>query len=287
MSNSACIFKLRDGRNLGYAEYGIPDGKPVFYFHGYPGSRLEAMLADKASMERNIRFIGVDRPGYGLSDPKPDRKLIDWPDDVCELADHLGFDMFQVIGLSGGGPYASACAWKIPDRLMSAGVISGLGPAYSPELRPLLSGFQKFWFSAARNFPAMIKPSAFIVGKMVCKHPERFREILKERTSGSDNRALDNPEIFRAFTNSFVEGLHKSTEGFHSDLLIYANPWGFKLEDIRCKVKIWHGEKDFVVRPDFGRHYAKYIPGSEAEFFPDDGHFSLASTKIGHILDSL
>ncbi|HCE43788.1 MAG TPA: alpha/beta hydrolase [Lentisphaeria bacterium] len=287
MPEISYTFKLRDGRNLGYAEYGKPDGIPVFYFHGYPGSRLEAGLADKAALHGNFRFIGIDRPGYGLSDPKPGRTLMDWPDDVAELADHLNFGKFHVVGLSGGAPYASACAWKIPSRLISAGIISGLGPVDVPGLKSRLSVFQRFWFSAARNFPFIIKPSARIVGKMVCRHPDKFRSILKERTSEPDNRALDNPGILGAFTSSFHEGLNRSTEGFHRDLLVYASPWGFKLEDIRCKVRIWHGEKDFIVHADFGRHYAKCIPGCQAEFFPDEGHFSLAGTKIEHMLEGL
>jgi pimeloyl-ACP methyl ester carboxylesterase len=287
LSKNSCIFRLRDGRNLGYAEYGTPDGMPLFYLHGYPGSRLEAGLADKTALHMNFRFIGIDRPGYGLSDSKPERTLKDWPDDVSELADHLGLQKFHVIGLSGGAPYASACAWKIPSRLISVGIISGLGPVDAPELRSRLSGFQRFWFSCARNFPFVIRPSAYFVGKMLCRHPDKFRDILKERTSEPDNKALDNPEILGAFTSSFKEGLTRGTEGFRSDLLIYANPWGFKLEDIRCKVKLWHGEKDFIVNADFGRNYAKQIPGCQAEFFPDEGHFSLAGTKIEHMLDAL
>ncbi len=287
MPDISCIFKLKDGRNLGYAEYGKHDGTPAFYFHGYPGSRLEAVLADKAAYVKNIRFIGVDRPGYGLSDSRPGRKLTDWPDDVSEFADHLGFDKFRVIGLSGGAPFASACAWKIPSRLISVGIISGLGPVDLPELGSRLNAFQKFWFYCARNIPFVIRPCACIVGKMLCRHPEKFRQILKERTSEPDNKVLDNPEILGAFTSSFHEGLSHSTEGFHRDLLIYANSWGFKLEDIRCKVKVWHGEKDFIVHDDFGRHYARCIPGCQAEFFPDEGHFSLAGTKIEHMLEGL
>jgi len=287
MPETSCTFKFRDGRNLGYAEYGRPDGTPVFYFHGYPGSRLEAVLADCTAARMGFRFIGVDRPGYGLSDPKPARRLIDWPDDVSELADHLGFKKFHIIGLSGGAPYAAACAWKIPSRIISVGIISGLGPVLVPELGARLSNFQRFWFSTARNFPFVIRPSAYFVGKMVCRHPEKFRSILKERTSEPDNRALDNPEILGAFTRSFQEGLSRNTEGFHRDLLIYANSWGFDLQDIRCKVLVWHGEKDNVVHADFGRHYAKCIPGCNAEFFPDEGHFSLAGTRIEHMLEGI
>src|SRR5262245_6028460 len=100
-------LKLKDGRNLGFAQFGADSAPPVFYFHGWPGSRLEAGFFEIPG----VQMIGVDRPGYGLSDPHPKRKLADWPNDVAALADHLGFGKFAIVGMSGGGPYAAACAY--------------------------------------------------------------------------------------------------------------------------------------------------------------------------------
>jgi len=105
---------LCDGRRLGFAEFGDLQGRPVFYFHGFPGSRLEARLADRISRDSQVRFIGIDRPGYGLSSVKPERTFIDSAGDAAELADALGIDRFSILGVSGGGPYAAACASKIP-----------------------------------------------------------------------------------------------------------------------------------------------------------------------------
>ena len=84
-------IKLKDGRMLAYVEYGAPEGKPVVYFHGFPGTRLDWPLVDvdDSATELKARIIAVDRPGTGLSDFKPDRKILDWPDDVTELADAL------------------------------------------------------------------------------------------------------------------------------------------------------------------------------------------------------
>ena len=72
---------LPDGRGLGYAEFGPPDGPAVLYFHGWPSSRLEPAILGAGG----VRIIAVDRPGYGLSDavtgPRP-RSLADWPADI-------------------------------------------------------------------------------------------------------------------------------------------------------------------------------------------------------------
>ena len=116
-------------RVLGFATYGPDAGRPIFFFHGLPGSRYDARYLLPLADEYNIRLIGIDRPGYGLSSPVVSRAVSDWPGDVLALADHLGIDTFRVIGVSCGGPYALACAAAIsPDRLLATGVWSGLGP---------------------------------------------------------------------------------------------------------------------------------------------------------------
>jgi len=130
-------IKLKDGRMLGYAEYGAPEGKPVFYFHGFPGSRLDWPFsdADDSATQLNARIIAVDRPGMGLSDFKRGREIRDWPDDVAEVSDMLQLDRFAVLGISGGGPYAASCAYKIPERLTAMAIVSGMGPFEAPHMK--------------------------------------------------------------------------------------------------------------------------------------------------------
>ena len=89
-------------------------------------------------MRRHWRAAsGSSRPtgrGSGLSTRRPGRAIADWPDDVRELADALGIERFAVIGISGGGPYAAACAWGLPGRITRAGIISGVAPPDGPGL---------------------------------------------------------------------------------------------------------------------------------------------------------
>ncbi len=115
-------IRLRDGGRLGYAEWGDTDGRPLLYFHGWPGARVEGRLGAEVARAKGIRFIALDRPGMGLSDYQPRRTFVDWPIDVAELAAALGLDRFAVLGISGGGPYAAACAWKLSERLTGAGI---------------------------------------------------------------------------------------------------------------------------------------------------------------------
>jgi pimeloyl-ACP methyl ester carboxylesterase len=107
---TARTIRLRGGRRLGYAERGDPGGRPLLYFHGWPGSRVEGCLGDEPARAKGIRLMALDRPGMGLSDHQPRRALVDWPDDVIEVAAALRLDRFAVLGISGGGPYAAVCA---------------------------------------------------------------------------------------------------------------------------------------------------------------------------------
>lgn len=104
------VVTLKDGRKMGYVEYGDPNGKPIFYFHGLPGSRLDAGYLQQIALREQYRLIGIDRPGMGLSSPVSGRSILSWTDDVEAVADSLNIDNFSIIGHSGGAPYVAACA---------------------------------------------------------------------------------------------------------------------------------------------------------------------------------
>lgn len=107
---------LPDGRKLGYAQYGSPTGKPIFYLHGFPGSRLEAALWDEQAKKLHARIISVDRPGYGWSSPQPDRTLSDHPKDVQKLAEELRVKEFGVMVWYSQNPGSHPCR-KIPTNI--------------------------------------------------------------------------------------------------------------------------------------------------------------------------
>ena len=119
---------LPDGRELAWLELGDAKDPAVFVFHGSPGSRLQVSFDGGAVEAARVRSIAVDRPGYGHSSFQRDRRLADWASDISRLADHLHLDRFSVVGISGGGPHAAACARFLPDRVRAAGIVSGVGP---------------------------------------------------------------------------------------------------------------------------------------------------------------
>src|SRR4051795_204014 len=119
-----------DDRQIGFAEFGDPQGRAIFWLHGTPGARRQIPMEARVYAEqRQIRLIGIGRPGIGSSTPYHYDTVFAFAEDLATIADTLGIDKFEVIGLSGGGPYTRASAAAMPDRVGAAGVLGGGAPA--------------------------------------------------------------------------------------------------------------------------------------------------------------
>jgi pimeloyl-ACP methyl ester carboxylesterase len=280
-------ISLQDGRLLGYREIGAPQGKPVFYFHGFPGSRLEVTLAEKLAHELGIKLIGVDRPGYGLSHYQTHRTLPDWPKDIAALADSLGIPRFTVIGVSGGGPYAASCAWKIPERLRSVGIVSGLGPLRRPGALEEMPPINRWGLLLTMRAPFLagflFRIAAFVLRNLSGHVVRHVAGKVKE----PDREFLNRNETAHALANSFRESVRQGFRGPYHDLILYSRPWGFRLEDISTPVHLWHGMLDVIVPPAMGQDMAGAIPQCRSFFFEDEGHFSLLLNRFQDILHTL
>jgi pimeloyl-ACP methyl ester carboxylesterase len=283
INNTRQTIKLKDGRTLGYAEYGAPQGKPIFYFHGFPSSRIDWPIfdSDAIATRLNARIIAADRPGAGLSDFKSGRQILDWPDDVIELADALQVDRFAVLGISGGGPYAAACAFKIPQRLTAAAIVCGMGPSEAPGAKDgtamLLTGKSAFM----RKMLLMLMAMGFR------RNPDRFLSQMKDTVAEPDKLLLAQSEIEQAFIYSIREAFRSGTRGAYHDAVLYKRPWGYQLQDISMSIHLWHGDLDTQVPVSVGQYVANAIPNCQAKFLPEEGHLSLAHNYIEEILDSL
>jgi len=281
--NTSKTIKLKDGRMLGYTEYGTPEGKPVFYFHGFPGSRLDWLLsdADDSAAELNARIIAVDRPGMGLSDFKRGRRILDWPDDVIELADALQVDRFAVLGISGGGPYALACAHRIPGRLTTTAIVCGIGPSEAPGAKDGTAMLLPGKSTLMRKLLLMLMAMGFR------RNPDRFLSQMKDAVAEPDKLLLAQPEVVQTFIYSVREAFRSGTRGASWDAVLYKRPWGYQLQDISMQIHLWHGELDTQVPVSVGQYVANAVPNCRAKFLPDEGHLSLAHNHIEEILSIL
>jgi len=278
---------LPDGRTLGWAEFGDPGGKPVLYCHGFPGSRLEAELTNTAAGRHGLRIVAPDRPGYGLSDFQPGRTLASWPADLAHLADALGIDTFAVLGISGGGPYAAACAHKLPRRLTGVGIVCGLGPTDRHLLRQMKAP-ARWGFGIARHAPALARLLfGGPVGRIMGRKPEAVLRLLSVSAPEADRQALCRPGVRNILTASIREAFRQGGAGAACDLCLFARPWGFDPAQAKAPVRLWHGEQDPTVPAAMGRHLAERIPGCHGEFLAGEGHFSLPIRHMDEILSAL
>ncbi len=271
----ARVVRLPDGRRLGFDEHGDPQGRPFFFFHGFGSSRLVRHPDDTIAVSLGARVIAVDRPGIGLSDPKPGRRLLEWPADVEAVADALGIDRFGVIGWSGGGAYAAACAYLIPDRLTAVGIISGAAPLSGEGRGDYLDARLRRMARVGQYAPWMVRLALWHWGRPQRRDPEGFFEASVATMVDADRDILADPRLRSLMIENSAEVYRHGGRGMYDEGLVLARPWGFRPEDIHVPVLLWHGEADTTVPPGMGHHLARTIPECRATFYPNEGHHML------------
>ncbi len=281
---------LPDGRTLGYAESGDPDGHVLFHFHGLGSSRLEVEVASEKMAEVHIRFIGIDRPGIGLSSFGKHHKILDFVDDVVLLADRLKIERFSVQGVSAGAAYATACAYKVPHRVISCDLLSALGPV-GLGTDEMGKGSRAFIF-VVQNFPWLIRPIFwFAQGRFSQEstNSDKFLENIMFNLGDVDKKLLEDPSIKKILLETFQESYRTGTKGVaHDARLVFGRSWGFDLEDIRLDhISLWHGEEDLAVPLSMARSMAEKIPGASLKTYPNEGHLSLIFHHLDMIIDDI
>lgn len=281
------MITLSTGRRLAYAEYGDPKGVPLFYFHGWPSSRLQGELLDTLGKQRGIHVIAPDRPGIGLSEFQPDRKLLDWPVVVAELAKHLGWSRYHVLGVSGGGPYVLACAHAMPDQLLSAGVICGAPPLREVGTRDLMWTYRlALW--GQRHMPAMLGPGLALSGQLMRLPPDSLLIRAYARSlCPRDRLALSDPDLFRILMRSGRIGVGSGARKLSTDGNVYSSDWGFSLEDVTFPIHYWHGGQDKNIPASMVQKFVCRIPNARLTVLPEDGHYSLPMLCNERILGEL
>lgn len=276
-------FKSKEGL-LGFAEYGDSKGKPVIHFHGQGSSRFEGQFFDEKASQYGVRFIVLERPGYGLSTFRK-WQLLSWPDDVIAFANHLNFESFAVSGMSGGAPHALACAYKTPDRITTCAVISTIGP---PEVGfKSLPRILRLSMFAAKRVPFLYKlilktrTSAFT-------NPEKLKNYVKKKATRIPKGDLDlfsDDANVKLYTDMMSGGIRQGVDAPVHETKLLGNDWGFSLKDVVKKVTMWHGEKDAAVKQV--QTMSVLLPNCETHFYPDQGHISVVLPAIDDIMQSL
>jgi pimeloyl-ACP methyl ester carboxylesterase len=288
--NGQNIVQLHDGAVLAFEEYGDPGGVPVIFCHGWPSSRTMGQLADEPARTLGVRIISPDRPGISGSTIQPDRRLSDWPASVEQLVDDLGIGEFRMLAISGGAPYAYATAVAMPERVRAIAIVGGVIPfAELTDLEGLLP-FYRLMLALYRRRPQLLRRSFQLARLFLSlRPPVRLRPLvlgmLLLRPCDADS--LRDNVAFEAIFESQRRAWRGSTEGVMADAQIYAQPWGFAVEDVCVPVRLWHGKEDRAFAVRMAEQLAKRLPNCKARFIENEGHYSLPIRHMREILQDL
>jgi pimeloyl-ACP methyl ester carboxylesterase len=280
-------LRLADGRALACLELGDPAGPPVLYFHGYPGSRLEARIAAAAAARLGLRLLAVDRPGFGQSTFHAGRSISGWATDVGALADQLALGRFSVVGVSGGAPYALACAARLSDRLTRVALVCPLGPLDVAGGRAGMLAQDRLMLALAAHAAPLARGVVHLLTRWMRRGTDRYLEFMLAGMVSPDRDLFADPGYRALMMGSTTEALRQGGRGAAWELTLIARPWDFRLQDVRMPVSLWQGMADQILPVPMARRLAAALPACNPRYFPGEGHLSLVVRHIGEVLAEL
>jgi len=277
-----------DDRQIGFAEFGDPQGRAIFWLHGTPGARRQIPMEARVYAEqRQIRLIGIDRPGIGSSTPYQYDTVFAFAEDLRTIADTLGIDKFEVIGLSGGGPYTLACAAAMSDRVVAAGVLGGVAPTSGSDA--IAGGVSTLVKVAApvigvAGVPIRLAASGLI--RLIRPVAEPALYAYARISPEADRRLLVRPEFKAMFLDDLLNGSRKQLAAPFADVVVFARDWGFRLDEVKVPVRWWHGDRDHIVPFEHGQHVVSRLPDAQLTHLPGESHLA-GLGRAEEILDTM
>ncbi|MCW4017937.1 MAG: alpha/beta hydrolase [Candidatus Bathyarchaeota archaeon] len=275
---SSQTLKLPDGRQLGYAQEG--KGTPVVYFHGTASSRLEVRLLKKVTRDGGLRFIGIDRPGYGLSTFKDRIRLSDFASDVNALADHLGLDSFAILSWSGGGVFALPYTARNIQRVTRIVAVGCPSLPFDPSVAHNNNPLAKF----AMKSPLIAKFGLNMFRQSVFNANHNIENYLASRSGKRMVADWPKPdacffadlEWLKLMYGAMEEGFRQdgnSVKAVYQEHSLFMKPWNEPLSRIPPgKVMLWQGVQDKTCSVENAQKIAQIIKGVKVEIFPTEGH---------------
>lgn len=277
---------LPDGRRLGYAEYGDPHGRPVIGLHGTPGSRRMFAIAHMAALRLNIRLLAPERPGFGISCYQRGRNLASYSADIGHFADALAIERFAVAGVSGGGPYAAACAAFLGDRVTALGLVSPVGPMAGPDAPAGIGLGHAAAFRYGPRVPPLIA-GVFGLGRLAFLYaPSLIFGFLLSRAAPADWAILSRPEVRRNLIAGVAEGCRPGIRGALQEMRLFSRPWNVPFERIACPTFLWQGLGDRNVPVAAALRLGELIPNCHTRTIERAGHYWIFD-NIERVLETL
>ena len=268
------LLHLPDGRRLAWYEFGDPRGRPCIYTTGTPASGLMGLVYHEAERNAGVRWISVDKPGYGHSDFQPRRRLLDWPGDIEALAQCLRLERFAVAGESGGGPHALALAYALPRRISVVLLVSAMGPGHEDWVREGMNPLNRHLFWVARHAPWLLRWSLSRMA-LNLRDPNRRARFMQKRLAilpPAERARVGEPETLNLQMEAALSAFRQGSSAAAQEMRLFTSKWGFRLEDISTPVVLWHGVEDASVPAEVARHMAAALPNCHSHFVEGAGH---------------
>jgi pimeloyl-ACP methyl ester carboxylesterase len=267
-------YRLGDKRRLGFAEYGSPNGRVVFWFHGTPGSSRQIAPSTRTAAQRfGIRLIALERPGIGASTPHRYANLAAWADDVVEIADRLGIGRFACIGLSGGGPYVLACAARDPERVVAGEILGGVAPTVGAEaIGGGLVGATKCFARFIEQLHGPANRALHPLVRLALPLRSQIFDLYIAMSPEGDQRVFHSPEMRAMFLDDIERGTRRWVAAPLLDLMLFHRDWGFSIRDIAVPIRLWHGDADNIVPLAHGEHLESLLADAELRVRPGESH---------------
>ncbi|MGD9959909.1 alpha/beta fold hydrolase [Nocardioides sp.] len=280
---------LPDGRTLDLAVSGPPDGLPLVFHHGTPGSRHQFESLRRGAHSRGLRLVTWSRPGYGASSRAPGRSVADVAADTAAVLDEIGADSCLVAGWSGGGPHALACGALLKTRVQAVLCIAGVAP-YDAGGLDWLAGMGE---DNLEEFAAALAGESTLRPWLEAVRPD-LQQIQGAEISASMSSLLPPVDV-AAITGEFAtdlassmrEAVSNGIDGWLDDDLAFTRPWGFELDDLRTPTLVWQGSEDLMVPFPHGIWLSENLPQVTSHLEEGEGHVSITVGALDRMLDEL
>jgi len=287
-SVDSLTFKTKVGSSVCGYLYGDPDGEPMIYCHGWPGSGVQAALADSAAQKHGFRIFSPDRPGIGGSSYVPDRQISDWPDLAIQAAETLGWKSFHLLAVSGGCPYVLAIAAAYPERVRSVTICCGAAlPEFVLDPKnsyPIYRGLEILH----RRLPVALRAGLHLARLYLKMIPAGFVFYpLYPFIDANERRAIHPRKNRLPMARSVKGGFRQHPRGILHDATRFIEPWGFSLESIQIPVHFWHGTADRNIPIEAARKTAAKVPNSSFTEVSGESHYSLPLLYLDKIVGGI
>lgn len=282
------VHTTASGQDIQAFRLGAPDGAPLLYCHGWPGSGIQAALAGDAGKRLGFSILSLDRPGIGGSSFFANRKITDWPETAVELAQAQGWESFHILAVSGGCPYALATAATFPERVRSVHICCGAaepdyllkGTLSYPVYRWLLHfhrhtpGLLLLGLQAARVYLRIIPESLVFVPFLPFIPP-------------ADRKAVRPKAKRKLLARSVAASFRQHPRGILHDATRYIEGWGFSPSEVRAPTVFHHGTADRNIPMTATRKTSEKISGATFIEWNGEGHYSLPLNRLNEIINRI